>query len=251
MKKTIIAAALALLFGAHSASAFGIFDNLNYQARLGYNIGGTMPMGMPASIRGLDSYKPRPSFTLALDAYKPLTKKWGMMAGFHFQTKAMETDARVKSYSMEMRQGGESLSGLFTGNVVTKTSQLVVTLPLQATFNVSDAVRLKFGPYFSYALNNDFSGYAYDGYLREGDPTGQKVELGHNEGERGDYDFSSDMRHWHFGFDFGADWYFSHRFGAYADVQWGMSGVFRKEFKIIEQTMYPVYATLGVMYKLK
>ena len=52
MKKTIIAAALALLFGAHSASAFGIFDNLNYQARLGYNIGGTMPMGMPASIRG-------------------------------------------------------------------------------------------------------------------------------------------------------------------------------------------------------
>lgn len=156
MKKTIIAAALALLFGAHSASAFGIFDNLNYQARLGYNIGGTMPMGMPASIRGLDSYKPRPSFTLALDAYKPLTKKWGMMAGFHFQTKAMETDARVKSYSMEMRQGGESLSGLFTGNVVTKTSQLVVTLPLQATFNVSDAVRLKFGPYFSYALNNDF-----------------------------------------------------------------------------------------------
>lgn len=174
MKKTIIAAALALLFGAHSASAFGIFDNLNYQARLGYNIGGTMPMGMPASIRGLDSYKPRPSFTLALDAYKPLTKKWGMMAGFHFQTKAMETDARVKSYSMEMRQGGESLSGLFTYNVVTKTSQLVVTLPLQATFNVSDAVRLKFGPYFSYALNNDFSGYAYDGYLREGDPTGQK-----------------------------------------------------------------------------
>ena len=112
-------------------------------------------------------------------------------------------------------------------------------------------MRLKFGPYFSYALNNEFTGYAYDGYLREGDPTGQKVELGHNEGERGDYDFSSDMRHWHFGFDFGADWYFSQRFGAYADVQWGMSGVFRKDFKTIEQTMYPVYATLGVLYKLK
>ena len=44
MKKTIIAAALALLFGAHSASAFGIFDNLNYQARLGYNIGIVPPM---------------------------------------------------------------------------------------------------------------------------------------------------------------------------------------------------------------
>ena len=160
-----------------------------------------------------------------------------MMAGFHFQTKAMETDARVKSYSMEMRQGSESLSGLFTGNVVTNAKQLVVTLPLQATFSVSDAVRLKFGPYFSYALNNEFTGYAYDGYL--------------HEGERGDYDFSSDMRHWHFGFDFGADWYFSQHFGAYAEVQWGMSGVFREKFKTIEQTMYPVYATLGVLYKLK
>ena len=126
MKKTIIAAALALLFGAHSASAFGIFDNLNYQARLGYNIGGTMPMGMPASIRGLDSYKPRPSFTLALDAYKPLTKKWGMMAGFHFQTKAMETDARVKSYSMEMRQGGESLSGLKPGVYITRDKKIII-----------------------------------------------------------------------------------------------------------------------------
>ena len=103
MKKSIIAAAFALLFGAQGASAIGIFDNLCYQARLGYNIGGTMPMGMPASIRGLNSYTPKPSFTIALDAYKPITEKWGMMAGFHFQTKAMETDARVKSYSMEMR----------------------------------------------------------------------------------------------------------------------------------------------------
>ena len=251
MKKSIIAAALALAFSAQSASALGIFDNLRYQARIGYNIGGTMPMGMPASIRGLNSYKPKPCFTIALDAYKPLVKNWGLMAGFHFQKKAMETDARVKSYSMEMRQGGESISGVFTGNVVTNANQLFVTLPLQATYDVSHKVRIKFGPYFSYALSNDFSGYAYDGYLREGNPTGQKVELGHNEGERGDYDFSDDMRHWHFGFDVGADWYFSKRFGAYAGLQWGMSGIFRKDFKTIEQSMYPVYATLGVLYKLK
>ena len=66
MKKDIIAAAFALLFGAQGASAIGIFDDLRYQARLGYNIGGTMPMGMPASIRGLDSYKPKPSFTMRM-----------------------------------------------------------------------------------------------------------------------------------------------------------------------------------------
>ena len=106
MKKDIIAAAFALLFGAQGASAIGIFDNLCYQARLGYNIGGTMPMGMPASIRGLDSYKPKPSFTIALDAYKPLTEKWGMMAGFHFQTKAME---RHTVYAAAMGAGRNTL----------------------------------------------------------------------------------------------------------------------------------------------
>lgn len=251
MSKKIIMATLAAILGIQSSAAIGIFDDLRYQVRLGYNIGGTMPLGMPATIRGLNSYNPKANFTAALDAYKPLPRHWGMMAGFHFQKKAMGTDARVMHYSMEMRKAGESLSGLFTGNVVTNTDQWTVTLPLQATYDVSRKVRLKFGPYFAYALSNSFTGYAYDGYLREGDPTGQKVELGHDEGERGDYDFSEDMRHWQFGFDLGADWYFSRRFGAYADVQWGLTGVFKKDFKTIEQTMYPIYATLGVCYKLK
>ena len=251
MKKSIIAAAFALLFGAQGASAIGIFDNLCYQARLGYNIGGTMPMGMPASIRGHNSYTPKPSFTIALDAYKPLTEKWGMMAGYHFQTKAMETDARVKSYSMEMRQGSESLSGLFTGNVVTNAKQLVVTLPLQATFSVSDAVRLKFGPYFSYALNNEFTGYAYDGYLREGDPTGTRIELGNTPDSWGTYDFSDQMRHLQLGVNLGADWQFHHRWGVYADLAWGVTGVHRSSFHTIEQTLYPIFGTVGVIYRLK
>jgi hypothetical protein len=45
----------------------------------------------------------------------------------------------------------------------------MVTMPIQAAYNVSDKLRLKAGPYFSYVMSNDFSGYAYDGYLREGD----------------------------------------------------------------------------------
>ena len=130
----------------------------------------------------------------------------------------MKTDAKVKGYSMEMRRGDETLSGLFTGNVVTEVDEWMVTLPLQVAYNVSPNLRLKFGPYFSYVLSNNFSGYAYDGYLRVGDPTGDKVELGHVEGERGDYDFTEDLRHWQFGLDLGADWFFSNHFGAYAGL---------------------------------
>ena len=72
----------------------------------------------------------------------------------------------------------------------------LITVPLQATYDLTPQVRLKLGPYVSYATAKKFEGWAYDGYLRrqeegheKGDPTGQKVILGHNDGERGNYDF--------------------------------------------------------------
>ena len=175
--------------GLQEALAIDIFGDLRYMVRLGYSLGGTAPVGMPATIRSLDKYTPTNNTLLGLDAYKPLTEKWGLQAGFHYQNKGMKTDAKVKGYSMEMRRGDESPN-----------------------------LRLKFGPYFSYVLSNNFSGYAYDGYLRVGDPTGDKVELGHVEGERGDYDFTEDLRHWQFGLALGADWFFSNHFGAYAGL---------------------------------
>ena len=139
---------------------------------------------------------------------------------------------------------------MFTGNVVTNVQEWMVTMPLQATYDVAQNVRLKAGPYFSYVMSNEFSGYAYDGYLRDGSPVGQKVELGHNEGERGEYDFTDDLRHWQFGVDVGVDWFFSKRLGAYADLSWGLSAVFKKDFKTIEQKLYPIYGSIGLMYKL-
>lgn len=250
MKRYILSATLLAASIAHGFGA-GIFDNLRYQARLGYNIGGTAPVGMPAEIRSLDKFKPKGNLLIGLDTYKPLDGKWGLMAGFHYENKGMETDARVKNYHMEMRYGEQTIEGMFTGQVVTRVEEWMITMPLQATYDVSPNVRLKAGPYFSYVMSNDFSGYAYDGYLREGDPTGQKVELGHDEGERGDYDFTENLRHWQFGLDAGADWYFSKHIGVYADITWGLSAIFQKDFKTISQKLYPIYGSVGVIYKLK
>ena len=248
MKKITILTLLMTL--ALSASAISLPDSLNYTVRLGYNIGGTAPIGMPATIRKMNKFYFKPNFSLGIDVQRDMWGSWGLLTGLHLENKAMKIDATVKNYHMEMTKDGDRIEGVYTGNLVTECEEWMLTVPVNATFRTGN-VLLKCGPYISYVSTRVFKGHVYDGYLREGDPTGQKVELGHNEGERGDYDFSSDMRHWHFGFDFGADWYFSQHFGAYADVQWGMSGVFRENFKTIEQTMYPVYATLGVLYKLK
>ena len=78
-----------------------------------------------------------------------------------------------------------------------------------------------------------------------------KVELGNTEGERGEYDFSGDMRNWQFGIDVGADWYFSKRWGGYAGLTWGLSEIFKKNFTVLDQSLYPIYGTIGLIYQLK
>ena len=229
-----------------------------YYVHIGYNIGGTAPVGLPASIRTLHSYTLQPNFVLGVDAHHSISGKWGFLGGLHFENKAMRTDAGVKGYHMKIVRGGEELEGVFTGDVVTKVDMSLITVPLQITYDLNPQVRLMLGPNVSYVSASKFEGWAYDGYLRrqeegheKGDPTGQKVMLGHNEGERGDYDFSDDMRPWQLGIDFGADWYITKRWGLKADLSWGLTGIFQKDFDTIEQTMYPIYGTIGVIYQLK
>ena len=73
--KRYILSALILALCAVQSFGIDIFDNLHYQVRLGYNIGGTAPVGMPAEIRSLDKFKLKNNCLLGLDAYKPLTEQ--------------------------------------------------------------------------------------------------------------------------------------------------------------------------------
>lgn len=217
-------------------------------ARLGYSIGGTTPLGMPASIRSLNSFQPRANIVVGADYVKPFSALWGIRACLRFENKGMKTDANVKTYQMEMRKGADFIEGVFTGGVVTEVDQWMLTVPVLANLQVRK-VAVRVGPYVSCVLSNNFSGYAYDGYIRQGDPTGPKVMIGSEPGQRGDYDFSSDLRRAQFGIMAGADWQFAQHFGAYVDLSWGLTGVFDSDFKTIEQTMYPIYGSLGVFYK--
>lgn len=225
--------------------------DLNYTVRLGYNIGGTAPIGMPATIRSMNSFKIRPNILLGFDVQKQFNDQWGLLTGLHYETKNMKVDATVKTYHMAMVQEGDRIEGYFTGNVVTQVDEQAFTLPILATWNPSERVTLKFGPYVSYLTSRSFKGEAYDGYLREGEPTGTKVNVGMNGGEPATYDFSDDMRHWQLGLDLGVDWNIYRRWGVYADITWGLTGIHKSGFKTIEQTLYPIYGSLGVTYKLK
>lgn len=227
------------------------FHNVESYGRIGYSIGGTAPLGIPAEIRKLNKYVLQPNVSFGVDLLKPVSERWGVIAGVRYENKAMHIDASVKNYHMQLTQGGQSLEGMFTGNNDSQAVQWAFTVPVLGTYNVNNRWRLKFGPYFSYITDRNFSGFAYDGYLRVGDPTGAKIYLGSTDEERGNYDFHEDVRRLQWGLDLGVDFFFTRKLGVYADLTWGLSGFFKGSFKTLDQTLYPIYGTIGIAYKIK
>ncbi len=219
---------------------------LEYSVRAGFSLGGTSPLPLPAEIRKIESYNPTICISIEGNVHKRFGD-WGVLFGIRLETKGMETDAKVKSY--HMRMVGEDLGvmeGYFTGNVKTKVRNSYLTFPLLATYRVSPRWDLKLGPYFSFVSNRDFSGSAYDGYLRNKTPIGTKVEI--SAENPATYDFSDDLRKFQWGAQLGTEWRAFSHLSVYADVTWGLNSIFKKNFDTITFEMYPIFATLGFAY---
>ena len=242
---------MMLTFGTAGHVKADILEELQLRARAGYNIGGTTPIPLPETIRRINSYRLTPSLMVGLDARLPLSKQWGIMAGIRFENKGMDGDVTVKSYQMEVVKGDSKLSGRFTGHISQQVKQWMLTIPVQATLQLGEKVILKGGPYISLLLSKEFSGIASDGYLREGNPTGVKILMGDKEGEWATYEFNDDIRSLQMGIAVGADFQICKNLGLSADLNWGLTGIFPADFKTIDQTLYPVYGTIGVFYRLQ
>ncbi len=252
MKKNIAYIILIVIsWLAVSPAEAGTLDSLQLRPRVGYNIGGTTPIPLPETIRSIDSYSLTPSFLVGFDAMLPLTQQWGIMSGLHFENKGMKANVTTKAYFMEVVKGDQKMSGLFTGHVEQEVKQWMLTVPVQATFTLSQKVMLKGGPYVSFLLSKGFNGIASDGYLRKDGSTGPKILMGNRDGEWATYEFDDDMRSVQFGIGVGVDWQVYKQLGVSADLNWGLTGIFPSDFKTVEQTLYPVYGTINVFYRLK
>lgn len=231
-----------------SGLRWSMLHNLEYEINAGINIGGTAPIPLPGEIRKIDSYDPNLNLHIGASATKWLSndKRWGVMVGLRFESKGMKTKATVKNYGMEIIQDGSRVKGNWTGKVQTKYHGNFVTLPISAVYKISQRVRVNFGPYIGIGMNGEFSGYVYDGYLREGDPTGNKVTF---EGEsQAPYDFSDELRTFQWGLQGGISWRAFKHLLVQGNLSWGFNDIFKKSFNTVTFDLYPIYLNVGFGY---
>ncbi|MDR1761666.1 MAG: PorT family protein [Bacteroidales bacterium] len=227
--------------GIIKSAAVGV----EYRVKAGIALGGTMPVPLPAEIRKINNFNPGLNVSIEGEALKLFNECWGISLGLRLETKGMETDATVKGYNMTLQADDEQMSGYFWGRVQTNVNNAFLTLPVLAVWKPAERWGVKLGIYGSYAIKHSFSGLAYDGYLRESEPTGTYVEIGENNGL---YDFSDDVRFWYWGLDAGGEWRAFPHLIVGVNVSWGMNSIFNKEFEAVSFKMFPIYGTLSFAY---
>lgn len=259
MKKNI-AAICMLILSMSTLSAFAQQDRnqgiiksallgLEYEVKAGFNIGGTSPLPLPVEIRSINSYRPTTAIAVEGNVTKWLDRerKWGVIVGIRLENKGMKTDATVKNYGMEIiGEGGEVVKGNWTGRVKTKVRNSYLSVPVLATRQLNKRFSMSLGPYVSYMLEGDFSGHVYEGYLREGNPTGNKVVF--TGDKSAPYDFSDNLRRFQWGAQLGAEWKAFKHLNVYADLTWGLNDIFKKDFDTVTFAMYPIYLNVGFGY---
>ena len=217
--------------------------------RAGFNIGGTSPLPLPQEIRSIDSYRPGVGISIEGRTTKWFgeKKEWGLTLGLRLDNRSMETKATTKNYGMEiLNADGGRLAGLWPGRVQPKVRRSYRTVPVLANSRINGRWSVSAGPYLSYLIDGNFSGYVYDGHLRTPDQGGSRVNF--SEGNTATYNFSDNLRHFQWGVQAGVEWRAFKHLTVHADLNWGLNDIFTKDFDTIDFGMYPIYLNLGFGY---
>ena len=155
------------------------------------------------------------------------------------------TDADTKNYYMEAwnTDGSGKVVGSWTGKVKTKVDNTYITLPVLVTYSLGRRISFSAGPYISYLLDGEFSGQAYDGYIRDQNPTGERADV-----TRAEYDFANDISSWQWGLQAGCEYRAYRHLALFANIQWGVNSIFPDDYTSVTFALYPIYGTLGFTY---
>lgn len=248
MKRNAIMLLAFILSSIISLNAQTSDKMLEYNLALGFNIGGTTPLGLPAEIRSINSYQPTLNLTVGASIIKMFSPQWGIDAGLRFENKGMETGADVRHWQMTVNiQSGDEIgtkNGYFTGRIKNKTSIGYLTVPVKAVFRINNKWDLKGGLYFSYAIDRSFTGNVIDGQIRE-TPLTPIIGI-----TKADYDYSDDIRKFDTGVELGANWKVYKDLAVNANLSWGFLSVLNPNSRRVDMNNYNIYVNIGLNYTL-
>ena len=208
--------------------------NMEYQFKTNLSLGGSTPLGIPREIREIKHYTPvQLILGLEADATKWFSdnQRWGIRVGIR----------------TEVIQGDEKIKGYFTGTVKTLVRNTYVIIPVSAVYRVAPRWKIYGGLYAGLLIDKEFSGHVSDGYLRQDTPVGTKITF--EDGTRAEYDFSDELRLFQWGAQLGAEWHLSKHFILFPELNYGINGIFKPDFKSISFSMHNIYLNLGFGYK--
>ncbi|MDR2968306.1 MAG: PorT family protein [Tannerellaceae bacterium] len=214
-----------------------------------YNLGGTSPIPLPAEIRKISSWNPGFGGTMAFQATRWLTPEWGITSGLGIDLKRMKIEADVLYWptSLVVGEGDQTgtFSGTFSGKNKTNIRNGYLVLPVMAAWRPLEKWTFRLGGYVALQQDPLFEGSAADGYIRNGGPTGDRIDV-----EQASFDFSDKVRKYDAGLMLSADRKFNHRMAATGQLSWGFVPLFPSNFEGIANKMYNIYFALGIAYFL-
>ena len=136
-------------------------------------------------------------------------------------------------------------SYVYNGKNKTDMRNDYLVLPLLAAWRPAEQWRVRLGGYVAFQNNAQFEGTASDGYIRNGGPTGEKINV-----ESATYDFADEVRSFDAGLMASGDWFFTEKMAVTAQLSWGLVPIFPSDFEGLSYKMYNIYLSLGIAYKL-
>lgn len=238
--KYLLTALLAL--GAATASAGG-FD---WSAGVGYNIGATTPLGLPASIRSIGGYSPGANISAGVNATYMLAHGFGIGLGVSADNLNMNAEITTRNYhlTMDIVDGDETgtRTGYYTGKIHNKTRLTYLTVPLYAVYRPDSKWEVDLGPYVAFALHRSFKGEVSEGRMRE-DPYHPVISI-----TKAEYDYSSDLRNVDAGIMAAASRKVWRGLAVKASMRWGLMSVMNPSTRKIDINTYNVYLNIGASY---
>ncbi len=220
-------------------------QSIDYKIKFGVNTGASTPI--PISNR-LSNFSWKPTFCPFTEINLAFFNKdsWGFSTGAKIEYKGMDISANVYQLYTEVEIDNLLTKGYFTGSNETFLKVGYFTIPLCINYNLSNFCNFNLGTYASIKLAGEFKGAVKKGYIRVGEPTGERTDVEINE-----FDFSDEIRTFNFGIIGGFCKHITKKIYFDLQLNWAVNDLLNANFTGISYDLYNVYASIGVCYKLK